>query len=110
MEKETTEEIWKKLKGTVSEAIVKKEVGWKRKEIGHKDWWDRSCTKKKRKVHRSLRKWRNGKVTREEYMIDKSNLRSFLDQKQKRWEDKEELEFRSLKNATEIGSLEVINK
>lgn len=110
MEKETTEEIWKKLKGTVSEAMVKKEVGWKRKEIGHKDWWDRSCTKEKRKVHRSLRKWRNGKVTREEYMIDKSNLRSFLDQKQKRWEDKEELEFRSLKNATEIGSLEVINK
>lgn len=25
----------------IQEAIVKKEVGWKRKEIGHKEWWDR---------------------------------------------------------------------
>jgi len=29
---------------------MKKEIRRKRKKLGHKDWWDRSCTKKKRKV------------------------------------------------------------
>lgn len=47
---EPTKEIWRKLKEMIQEAMVKKEVGWKRKEIGHKEWWDRE-----RKGNRTLR-------------------------------------------------------
>lgn len=37
-----------------------KEVTVRKKGIGYTDWWDRSCTKEKRKVNRVLRIWKAG--------------------------------------------------
>jgi len=43
------EERWERIKKAVNGAIVRSRK-WRRKKIGHKDWWDRSYTKKKREV------------------------------------------------------------
>lgn len=47
-EEENVEDMWQKLK--VKNAMIKKEFKIKKRKLGHKDWWDRSCTKKKREV------------------------------------------------------------
>lgn len=60
-EKETIEKAWEKLKKMVREALMKEEWKAKRKEIGHMECWDRSCTRMKRKVHREYKKWKKGK-------------------------------------------------
>lgn len=39
----------------------------KRKGLRHKDWWDRGCTKEKRRIKRAMRKWKKGKMSKEEY-------------------------------------------
>lgn len=44
----------------MQEALVTKKIKIRRKELGYKDWWDRSCTRKKREMKRSYRKWRVG--------------------------------------------------
>lgn len=44
----------------MQEALVTKKIKIRRKEFGYKDWWDRSCTRKKREVKRSYKKWRIG--------------------------------------------------
>ncbi|XP_077282353.1 uncharacterized protein LOC143908534 [Temnothorax americanus] len=55
------EEKWSGIKELIHRALIYKEVKKsKRKEIGHKDWWNRSCTKKKWKY----RKWKKGKSRR----------------------------------------------
>jgi len=55
--------------------MIRKKKKWRRKEIGHKDWWDRSCTKKKRELKRIYRRWRKGKVLRERYIEEKRNFK-----------------------------------
>lgn len=59
-----TEEKWEKLKGIIDKALIRK----KKVELGERSWWDRSCTKGKRKVKRVRRKWRKGKKDRETYL------------------------------------------
>ncbi|XP_020289886.1 uncharacterized protein LOC109857707, partial [Pseudomyrmex gracilis] len=39
---------WNKLKNLVQEAMTKKVYKIKKRKIGHKDWWDKSCTRRKR--------------------------------------------------------------
>lgn len=64
---------------------IKKEVKIpKRKKIGYKNWWDRSCTKKKRLTHRMCIKWRRGKIRREEYIEKRRELKEFLKIKRKK--------------------------
>lgn len=37
---------------------------WCKKDLGHKDWWDRECTRKKKEVQRCYKKWRRGRIGR----------------------------------------------
>lgn len=41
--------------------MVRKKIKGKKKDLGHKDWWDRSCTKKKREIKRIWKYMGNGK-------------------------------------------------
>lgn len=50
------EDRWEKLKGRIENAMLKKEIKFKRRVLGKKDWWDKSCTKGKRKVKRIFEK------------------------------------------------------
>lgn len=70
-EEGTIEEKCEKIKEIVKDVMVKKERRIKRRKIGYKDWWDRGCTKEKRKIMRAYRKWKRGKGSREEYIEEK---------------------------------------
>lgn len=62
--------------------MVKKKIKGKKKKLGHKDWWDRSCTKK-REIKRMYRKWKERKVGRERFIEDKKNdFKELLKRKQ----------------------------
>lgn len=51
-QKKRIEEKWEKLKKKIQAAMTKKGIKIRRKQLGYKDWWDRSCSRKKREVKR----------------------------------------------------------
>lgn len=72
---DTIEEKRNKLTEVVHETMVKKKVRWKKKELGHKDWWDNQSLRKKRlkeKKGRSYKIWKKGSVNREKYLKKES--------------------------------------
>ncbi|KMQ89439.1 hypothetical protein RF55_10935 [Lasius niger] len=84
------EEKWEKLKGIVYEAIIKKKMVMRRIELGHKDWWDRQCSRQKREMQRCYKKWRKNKVKREKYLEEKRKLRELAERKQRENREKGE--------------------
>lgn len=53
-------------------------------------------------MHRTLRNWKKGKITREKYIEEKSKLQVFLERKQEKWKEEEESELKDLKNESEV--------
>ncbi|XP_039315399.1 golgin subfamily A member 6-like protein 22 [Solenopsis invicta] len=101
-ESDTLEEEWEKIKKIVKVAMVKKRIKRRKKELGHKDWWDRSCTRKKREVKRIYKKWKKGRIERDRYIKEKRNLKELLEKKQKEKRRKEEEELRKMKNEADV--------
>jgi len=79
------EEKWERLKRIVHGAMVKKRLKIKEKELGHRDWWDRRCTRGKRGVKKMYRWWRKRKRgERNRYIEEKKNFKGVLEvQKEK---------------------------
>lgn len=103
-QEETIEEKWTNLKKMVHEAMVKKRVNTTRREMGHKDWWDKECTRKKRLYE----KWRVRKLDRGRYLEKRRNLKTLLEQKRKEKRVMEEEELKNIKNGAEVWKF--INK
>lgn len=104
----TTEEIWKRLKEITKEPIIYKEKKIIKKQIGHKDWWDRQCTRKKRKVKRIYVKWKKGKGMEKRYVEERKSFRIFLEEKRKKKREEEEKKLKNIQNSAQIW--EYINK
>ncbi|KYN22475.1 hypothetical protein ALC57_05126, partial [Trachymyrmex cornetzi] len=85
--------------------LVKKKVKIRRREV---DWWNRSCTRKKREMQRVYKKWRSGKVGREVYMEERRKFKELKEKRQKERREEEEAELRCLKREADIWK--VINK
>ncbi|KMQ82773.1 axoneme-associated protein [Lasius niger] len=98
--KGTIEEKWEKVKSI--EAIIRKKVVTRKIELGHKDWLDRQCSRKKREVQTCYKKWRKGKVRRKKYLGEKRKMRELAEEKQRENKEKKEKELRNLKNTTEV--------
>lgn len=101
-ESKTIEEEWEEIKRIIHGAMVRKKIKKKRKKLGFKDWWDRSCTRKKREVKRIYIKWKRGKIEKEKYMVEKRKFRELLEMKQKEKREEEEEELRKMKKEVEI--------
>lgn len=56
----------------------------KKRQIGYKDWWDKSCTK--RKVCSLFKKWKNRKVKREAYIEERRKWEDWMEKKEERKE------------------------
>lgn len=75
----SVDENWRKLKEMVQRTLIfKKGKKKKKRRIGYKDWWNRSCTKKKREVKRRYKRWRIGKGSKEQYIEEKKKLRELF--------------------------------
>ncbi|XP_011685761.1 PREDICTED: uncharacterized protein PF11_0207-like [Wasmannia auropunctata] len=98
----SVEDKWETMKRIIYGSLVKRTIKKRKRELGHKDWWDRSCTKRKREVKRMFWKWRRGKVARERYIREKKSFREMLEKKQKEKREEEEMILRNLKKETEI--------
>lgn len=44
----SVDKCWEKLKDLVMNSMIYKVLKIRKKSLGHKDWWNRSCTRKKR--------------------------------------------------------------
>ncbi|XP_011684741.1 PREDICTED: uncharacterized protein LOC105448076 [Wasmannia auropunctata] len=69
-EANSVEYRWEEIKQVVYGAMVRKKVRKRKRELGHKDWWDRSCTKKKRE--------KRGKRMNIENNVGKEEWRSYF--------------------------------
>lgn len=85
--------------------MIYKERNNKKKDIGHEDWWDRSCTKKKRKMKRTYRRWRKRKGAKEDFIESRKRLRAFLIRKRKEKRKEEEVELKNIKKNWKYGRL-----
>lgn len=101
-EEENVEDMWQKLKIWVKNAMIKKEIKIKKRKLGHKDWWDRSCTKKKREVKSWYRKWRKGRLSRERYVKARKEMKELYVRRQQKKREEEEEKLRRLKKETEV--------
>ncbi|XP_024891452.1 trichohyalin-like [Temnothorax curvispinosus] len=102
-EMESVDRKWEKLKNGILGALVYKDIKVKkRRKIGHKDWWDRSCTRKKREVKRKYRRWRCGKGSKKDYLKEKKCLKGWLESKRMEKRMREEEELRKLKDEKKI--------
>ncbi|XP_039311154.1 uncharacterized protein LOC120359015 [Solenopsis invicta] len=106
---ESIEDKWKVLKELVLKSMVKvKTKGGARKKLGFKEWWNRSCTRRKRLVHRVYDNWRKGKLSRERYIEERRKFREHLEERKRLWKEKEEEELSDLKNEAQVWK--VINR
>lgn len=88
---------WQQLKAVIERSMKKGEIVIKKRKIGQCCWWDRECTIQKRLVGRHLKKWKVGKISREEFLEKRLEFRRFCENKERR---KREQEVRELKQAT----------
>jgi len=89
LEDGSIEERWQWLKKEATEAMVRKRIKIRKRKVGFKDWWDRGCTKQKRRVQRGGILWRKGRLSLEKYMMEKRKFKEFLIEKQKEKRERE---------------------
>ncbi|XP_070529421.1 cilia- and flagella-associated protein 251-like [Cardiocondyla obscurior] len=88
--------------------MKKKKYKIKERKLGHKDWWNKECTKKKRKTYRCLRRWKKGLGQKETYIKEHKKWRSFMEKCRERKRKEKEEELKSLKNGKNMWNF--INK
>ena len=93
--------LWERLKEIILESIVYKERKTRKRRIGHKDWWDRECSRKKRIAKRAYIRWRKGKGAKGRYLEERKNFRILLEEKRKKKREEEEKELREIRWATQ---------
>lgn len=108
IEEETIEEKWQRIKEVVTKAMIKKRIKIKTRHLGHKDWWDRCCTRKKRSVHRMYRNWRRGRIDFLKYWDEKRNVKELFQKKQKEKREEEEEDLKNIRKDAEVWKF--INK
>ena len=80
-EQEGLEGGWAELKNQISRCRVTKKIKIKEKTIGQKFWWDKKCTREKRKIRKEYRKWRIGKSDRNRYTELKRKFKQLCERK-----------------------------
>lgn len=81
---------------------ITEEIRIKKKELGQKGWQNRSCTKRKRAVHRKFKSWKRDRIYKEEYTEEKRTFNEYLKERQEEQRKEEEMELKNLRNTVEI--------
>lgn len=101
-DKEEIQDAWKELEDKVRGCLDTKEVVWKEEELRKHEWWDKQCRSEKRNVRRSYRRWRKGRIAREEYLeMKKSFKRTCKEKREKRREEMIE-EIRNVRTEAQL--------
>ncbi|TGZ50545.1 Uncharacterized protein DBV15_12707, partial [Temnothorax longispinosus] len=95
-------EKWEELRGKVSKAVVEKKVRWRKRQLGYKKWWDRECTRKKRKAERKLKRWRKGGGSKEAALQVKRELAELCEKKREEWSKREIEKLNEIRTETEV--------
>ncbi|XP_033228929.1 uncharacterized protein LOC117180541 [Belonocnema kinseyi] len=82
--------------------MEKKKVKSIRFELGHKNWWDEECSRKKRKARKLYKKWKDNKGSWEAYAHERSKYRKMCEDKEKKRKDNELEEIKNAKTEKDI--------
>ncbi|XP_011641707.1 cilia- and flagella-associated protein 251-like [Pogonomyrmex barbatus] len=80
----SVEEKWGAVKELVKDAMIRVRIKRRKKKLGYKEWWDRSCTRKKRIVHRLYKGWRIGKSSRERFLEERRSFKEHVEEKKRK--------------------------
>ena len=61
----------------------RKEEEIQKKEDRIKPWWNRECSRTKRKIERRYKSWKKGRYNKESYIEGKRKMRDLFREKQK---------------------------
>lgn len=67
-----------------------------------KKWWDRKCTKKKRLIKASFRKWKHGYCDKEEYLQRRKDWKVLCVEKMKKKKDEELEKIKQIRKESEV--------
>lgn len=85
-----------------------KRIRWRKRKLGFKKWWDRECTRKKRKAERMLKKRKRGSGCKNETLQEKREFMELCERKREKWRKKEMAEMNKIRTETEVWNY--INK
>lgn len=71
-------------------------------ETWYEKWWDKECSKSKRKVGILLKKWKKGKIQKEEYIKARREWKDLCEEKKRIKSEEEEAEIREIKNENQV--------
>jgi len=100
--KEEVQESMKELIEKVKEAISKKKITVKKWRAGRKRWWNRECRLSKIEVNKKLRKYKEGKVKRVEYIEEKRKHKEVCKENEEKYRREEITKIMNLKDENEI--------
>ncbi|KMQ89609.1 rna-directed dna polymerase from mobile element jockey-like protein, partial [Lasius niger] len=92
------EELWQKISDKIDKSTRKIKVK-KGRDLGKK-WFNAEWKKRKRLLRKELRKWRKGKLSREEYVKKRKEYKRWCKEERKRQEKREE-KIEKIKTETE---------
>lgn len=105
---EDLNEKWTELKKVIHEKMIKRKSKTRKWKIGHKFWWDKECSKVKRKVKALYKHWKEGKGTKKDYLKERRVFKVLCKEKET---IKREQELKEIKEAkTDAKIWEYINK
>lgn len=99
--KEEREELWKEISDNVRGAIKKKKVKIRKWKLGKRKWHDGEWRMNKRKLRKILRRVRNGKEPKEEYLKEKREYRRWCEERKEKHEEEEEEKIDKIKTEAE---------
>lgn len=83
------EALWQEIRNKINKSTKKIKVK-KGRGLGKKRWFNAEWKERKRSLRKELRKWRKGKLSREEYVKEKKEYKRWCKEERKRQEKEEE--------------------
>ncbi|KAI4475510.1 hypothetical protein M0802_015130 [Mischocyttarus mexicanus] len=100
--KERLEDSWKELHEGTRGCMAREIIRQRKRVIREKFWWDKECTREKRKVKKLYTRWKRGAIERREYLEGKVDLKKLCKEKEERKRKEEMEQIRNAKTEAEI--------
>lgn len=81
---DSVEKRWSEVKELINMNITRKEIKIKKWKLGMRNWWDKECSRSKRKAGNLLKKWKRGKGKKEEYKKARREWKELCEEKKRR--------------------------
>ena len=99
---DTIEKRWKDTKESINKTVPRKEIKCKKWKLGMRRWWDKDCSRSKRKAKNLYKLWKKGKALKEDYTNARRIWKETCEEKKRSKKEEDEAELKEIKNEVEV--------